>query len=110
WGFGGDVAGPGGHLAGGTGVRSQRHHGQVLGAGAAIANSTVTLWSATAGDPKQLAQTRTGADGRFSLGVPATPGSDSSLYLVAKRGQPSVSKASGDNPAIPPLARVRTTQ
>src|SRR5262245_31303743 len=80
--------------------------GQVLGAGAPIASSTVTLWAATAGDPKQLAETRTGADGRFSLEVPATTGSDSSLYLVAKGGQPSASKASGDNPASALLAVV----
>ena len=39
--------------------------GQVLGAGAPIANSTVTLWQAGSGAPRQLAQARTGADGRF---------------------------------------------
>src|SRR5271166_1298668 len=44
-------------------------NGQVLGAGAPIANSTVTLWAASAGAPKQLAQTRTGADGRFAVSV-----------------------------------------
>ena len=74
--------------------------GQVLGAGAPIANSTVTVWAATAGDPKQLAQARSDADGRFSLDVPASAGRDSSLYLVAKGGQPSASRAGGDNPAI----------
>ena len=40
--------------------------GQVLGGGAPIANSTVTLWAASAGAPKQLAQARSGADGRFT--------------------------------------------
>jgi len=35
--------------------------------------------------------------------------SDSSLYLVAKGGQPSAGKASGDNPAITLLAVVGTT-
>ena len=39
--------------------------GQVLGAGAPIAKSTVTLWSASADAPKQLAQTQSGDDGRF---------------------------------------------
>jgi hypothetical protein len=39
--------------------------GQVLGAGMPIAKSTVTLWSASDGAPKQLAQTQTGDDGRF---------------------------------------------
>src|SRR5215468_11759358 len=96
-------------LGGGPASAAGAITGQVLGAGAPIANSTVTLWAATAGDPKQLAQTRTGADGRFSLNVPATTGSDSSLYLVAKGGQPSVSNASGDNPAIVLLAVVGTT-
>src|SRR5262249_30144693 len=39
--------------------------GQVLGGGAPIANSTVTAFAASAGDPQQLGQARTGADGRF---------------------------------------------
>jgi hypothetical protein len=78
--------------------------GQVLGAGAPIANSTVTLWTASAGDPKQLAQTQAGADGRFSLEAPGTAGTDSSLYLIATGGQPMASKTSGINPAIALLA------
>ena len=49
-------------------------NGQVLGGGAPIANSTVTLWAASAGAPKQLAQARTGADGRFALAVPNAAG------------------------------------
>ena len=68
-----------------------------MGAGAPIANSTVTLWAATADTPKQLAQTRTGADGSFALNASATP-SDATLYLVAKGGR--TSKASDDNAAI----------
>src|SRR5262245_20259843 len=74
--------------------------GQVLGAGAPIANSTVTLWAASAGNPQELAQARTGADGRFSMAVPGTAGKDASLYLVAQRGRPAASKASGDNSRI----------
>src|SRR5262249_3465415 len=93
-------------LLGGSAYGANSSTRQVVGAGAHTANSTVTLWGATAGDPTQLAQTRTGADGQFSLEVPATAGSDSSLYLVAKGGQPSASKASGDNPAIALLAVV----
>ena len=46
---------------------AQQINGQVLGAGAPIAGSTVTLWEASAGSPQQLAQTQTGADGRFRL-------------------------------------------
>jgi len=75
-------------------------NGQVLGAGAPIANSTVTLWAASADAPKQLAQARTDADGRFTMTAPDSVASDSSLYLVAQRGQPAANKASGDNPRI----------
>jgi hypothetical protein len=74
-------------------------NGQVLGGGAPVANSTVTLWAASAGAPKQLAQTRSGADGRFTLTAPATP-ADSTVYLVAQGGQPTANKAAGSNPAI----------
>ena len=35
--------------------------GQVQAGGAAVANSTVTLWAASSGEPKQLAQTQTGS-------------------------------------------------
>src|SRR5262245_23267406 len=93
-----------GLLLGGPAYGASSIAGRVFGAGVPIANSTVTLWAVTAGDPKQLAQSRTGADGRFSLNVPAATGSDSSLYLVAKGGQSSANKASGDNPAIAFLA------
>jgi hypothetical protein len=58
--------------------------GQVLGGGAPIVGSTVTLWAASAGAPGQLAQTRTGPDGRFELSAD-TKGAP--LYLVAKGGR-----------------------
>jgi hypothetical protein len=73
--------------------------GQVLGGGAPIAKSTVTLWAAGRSEPKQLAQTQTGPDGRFELRAGGAPGKDTVLYLVAKGGQPTANKASGDNPA-----------
>src|SRR5262252_7559732 len=79
-------------------------NGRVLGAGAPIAGSTVTLWSASAGAPKQLGQARTGADGRFSLTASRPPGGDSTLYLVAQGGRPTASAASGENPAIALMA------
>ena len=66
--------------------------GQVLAAGAPIANSTVTLWAASAGAPKQLGQVRTGADGRFELPGGAA-GKGAVLYMVAKGGQPAANKA-----------------
>ncbi len=72
--------------------------GQVLGGGAPIAQSTVTVWAASAGAPKQLAQTKTDANGNFSLQGTAAP--DASLYLVATGGVPAANKAAGNNPAI----------
>ncbi len=77
--------------------------GQVLGGGAPIAQSTVTLWAASAGAPRQLAQTKTDNEGRFelrSVGAPA----ESSLYLVATGGEPNA--RGGNNPAIALLAVV----
>src|SRR5271163_677020 len=76
--------------------------GQVLGGGAPIAKSTVTLWSASADAPRHLAQTQTGDDGRFSLSADPSPGS--SMYLVATGGVPAANQAGGNNPAIALLA------
>src|SRR5450631_2911180 len=76
--------------------------GQVLGAGVPIAQSTVTLLAASAGPPKQLAQTKTDSDGRFVIHSTGT--SDSSLYLVATWGVPAANKAAGNNPAIALMA------
>ena len=56
--------------------------GQVLGGGAPIAKSTVTLWEASAGVPKQLGETKTNDDGRFEVRVKGAHG-DAVLYLVA---------------------------
>jgi hypothetical protein len=72
-------------------------NGQVLGAGAPIVGSTVTLWAANTGAPRQLAQARTGADGRFVL---TEDSSGANLYLIAKGGRPTANAASGDNPAV----------
>src|SRR5271166_3732701 len=79
--------------------------GQVLGGGAPIAKSTVTLWEASAGAPKQLGQTKTNDDGRFEVRAKGAS-KDGSLYLLATGGVPKASKASGDNPAIALLAVV----
>jgi hypothetical protein len=72
-------------------------NGRVLGGGAPIANSKVTLWAASTGAPTQLAQASTGTDGRFTMNA---EGASGSLYLVAKGGTPAANKANGDNPAI----------
>src|SRR5215831_159192 len=77
-----------------------RIEGQVQGGGGPIANSTVTLWSAGANAPSQLAQVQTDPNGGFEISVEQSPGNDTSLYLVAKGGEPAVNKAGGNNPAI----------
>jgi hypothetical protein len=43
---------------------------------------------------------KSGSDGHFELLSRETPGTDVSLYLVAKGGQATVNKDGGDNPAI----------
>ena len=90
-------------LLAGAGFAADSIKGQVLGGGAPIAKSTVTLWEASAGAPKQLAQTKTNDDGRFEVRAKGAH-SDAVLYLVANGGVPKASKASGDNPAIALLA------
>jgi streptogramin lyase len=87
-------------LVAGPAFTADSLEGQVLGGGAPIANSAVTLWAASTGEPQQLAQARTSADGRFAMTVPDSRNADAVLYLVAKGGQPTAYKASGDNPAI----------
>ncbi len=73
--------------------------GQVLGGGAPIAESTVTLWEASADAPKQLGQVKTNDDGRFEVHAKGAR-SDAVLYLVANGGVPAANKAGGNNPAI----------
>ena len=82
-----------------------RIEGQVQVGGGPIANSAITLWSASAGQPRQLAQTRTGSDGRFELDNPDN--ADVILYLVAKGGE--AANKEGDNPAIALLSVLGNT-
>jgi hypothetical protein len=86
-----------------------RIEGQVQAGAAPVANSTVTLWAASAGEPKQLAQTTTNSDGRFELNSQETNGEDISLYLIAKGGEAAVNKGSGNNPAIALLSVLGNT-
>ena len=81
----------------------------MLGGGAPIANSTVTLWAASTGEPKQVGQTKTSADGKFELRLGGSRDKDTSLYLVAKGGEPTGSAVKGDNPAIALLAALGST-
>jgi hypothetical protein len=86
--------------ASGPASAAVRIEGQVQAGGGPLANSNVTLWAASAGEPRQLAQARTNSDGQFELGSQEAVSADTILYLVAKGGIPAVNKGSGDNPAI----------
>src|SRR5271157_6398612 len=77
---------------GGAADAAVRIDGLVQAGGGPVANSTVTLWAASEGEPKQLAQAKTDGDGQFDLGADETPGPGVSLYLIAKGGAPSVNK------------------
>jgi len=79
--------------------------GQVVGGGAPIAKSTVTLWEASSSSPRQLAQTKTNDDGRFEVRAKGAS-KDGILYLVASGGVAKASKSGGDNPAIALLSVV----
>ncbi len=81
-----------------------RVKGQVQAGGGALANSMVTLWGASAAEPRQLAQAKTSSDGRFEIVSPETPGPEIILYLVATGGEAAVHKGSGDNPPIAMLS------
>jgi hypothetical protein len=87
----------------------QQLEGQVLGAGAPIANAAVTLFSASSGAPAQLSRTESGADGHFTLSFVPTQSGDTSLYLLATGGEPAANRASGNNPSITLLAVLGAT-
>ncbi|MBV9968409.1 MAG: hypothetical protein JO228_00370 [Xanthobacteraceae bacterium] len=82
---------------------------EVQAGGGPVARSTVTLWGASTGEPRQLAQATTSADGRFDLTSQENLGADVVLYVVAKGGEPTVSTVPGDNPAIAMLAVLGNT-
>jgi hypothetical protein len=83
--------------------------GRVQVGGGALANSTVTLWTSGAGEPRQLAQTQTGSDGHFVLGSQEALSNDNVLYLVAKGGVATINKSSGENSAIALLSVLGNT-
>ena len=84
----------------GTAAAEVRIAGQVEAGGEPLASSTVTLWAASEGEPKQLVQAKSGSDGQFELRTAETPGKDVVLYVIAKGGVATVKKSSDDNPAI----------
>ena len=73
--------------------------GQVQAGGGPLARSAVTLWAASAGEPKQLAQTRTRADGRFELHAKETPGKVSDCQWRRTNGQQGQRRQSRHCPA-----------
>jgi hypothetical protein len=75
----------------GAAIAAVHIEGQAQAGGSAMANATVTLWAGSSGDPRQLAQARSGSDGSFQLNSQEDIGRDVSLYLTAQ---------SGDNPAV----------
>jgi hypothetical protein len=79
--------------------------GRVLGGGAPIADSTVTLWAATA-PPLELAHSKTDAEGHFSVGATRAAPAGASLYLIAQGGKAAADKSGTDNPAIALMAVV----
>jgi hypothetical protein len=74
--------------------------GKVLIAGSPVTGSTVTLYAAGDGKPMQLAQTRTGDDGSFTLAAGADRGADKVLYLVARGGTPKAAADKGGNDSL----------
>jgi streptogramin lyase len=81
-------------------VGAAKVSGQVLGANAPVARSTVTLWAASAGSPVQLGRATTGPDGRFAINSTAVAPKDASLYLIAQGGRTSADKTGRDNDRI----------
>src|SRR5215831_13304857 len=73
-------------LAGTCGAARAAVHleGQAQAGGNPLANAAVTLWAGSSGDPRQLAQARSGADGSFRLDTEENVGPDSVLYLTAQ--------------------------
>jgi streptogramin lyase len=82
----------------GPAAAAVRIEGQVQAGGGPLSSSTITLWAADGEEPKQLAQTKSGGDGRFELRTADSPGKGIVLYVVAKGGRATVKKDSGDDP------------
>jgi hypothetical protein len=79
---------------------SNQIEGHVLSGGSPISGSTVTLWAASAKEPENLARTKTGNDGRFTISIPDSASAERSHYLIARGGQAATNDGGDDNPAI----------
>ena len=86
-------------LSAGAAFGADSVKGMVICGAAPIAKSTVTLWEAGAGAPKQLDQMKSSDDGRFEVRVKGAH-DNAVLYLVAAGGVSKASKTGSDNPAI----------
>jgi hypothetical protein len=84
----------------GTAASAATLQGQVEAAGKAVSGSTVTLWTAGAGAPQQVAEVQSGNDGRFSFPAYASPEGNPVYYVVASGGTPAANKAAGNNSAL----------
>jgi hypothetical protein len=82
--------------------------GVVQIAGSPLAGATVSLYAASEGAPKQLAQSKTDANGAFTLNAKQAP-KDSVLYLVAKGGTPKAAADKGPNDAIALMTMLGTS-
>ena len=72
-------------LPGATIVKADIIRGEVKGGGVPIADSTVSLWAASSGAPKQLAEGKTDNQGCFQIRSGSAP-PNTSMYLVARGG------------------------
>jgi hypothetical protein len=88
----------------GSAAAAVKIEGQVQAGGGPVAQSTVTLWAASANAPTRLGQTKTGADGHFAISIDQSVANDTIWYLVASGGTPAVNKTGGNNPALDLLA------
>jgi hypothetical protein len=82
--------------------------GTVQGAKQPIAGSTITLFAAGTGAPKQLAQGKSDESGAFDLTYSDAP-TDSILYVVARGGTPKGAAGKGPNDAVRLLAVLGAT-
>lgn len=74
--------------------------GQVLAAGAPVADAAVTLWEASASAPNQVVQTRTDRAGRFAFAGGDAAASNGIRYVVATGGAPTAHAVSGNQSTL----------
>jgi len=88
----------------GSAPAQSRIEGRVEGGGTPIVRADVTLWLASDGAPRRLAQATTGDDGSFAVTFGGNDGNAGVLYLVAQGGEAGTGARGRPNPAIALLA------